>query len=67
MKAKEYEVMFIETSAKVGNNVKALFRKVAAALPGLQDTPVPLPAETGTVFVPFFADSSQRCKPRRKA
>jgi Ras-related protein Rab-6A len=34
-KAKEYNVMFIETSAKVGFNIKALFRKVAAALPGM--------------------------------
>jgi len=34
-KAKEFEMMFIETSAKAGSNVKALFRKVAAALPGL--------------------------------
>jgi len=31
-KAKEYNIMFIETSAKAGVNVKALFRKVAAAL-----------------------------------
>ena len=28
--------MFIETSAKAGFNIKALFRKVASALPGLQ-------------------------------
>lgn len=27
--------MFIETSAKAGYNVKALFRQVAAALPGI--------------------------------
>jgi len=27
-KAKEYGIMFIETSAKVGFNIKALFRKV---------------------------------------
>lgn len=56
-KAKELNVMFIETSAKAGYNVKQLFRRVAAALPGmepsdpsskqdmtevvLKDTPVP--------------------------
>jgi len=55
-KAKELNVMFIETSAKAGYNVKQLFRRVAAALPGLEsaepkkddmtevilkDTPVP--------------------------
>lgn len=38
-KAKELNVMFIETSAKAGYNVKQLFRRVAAALPGM-DTPV---------------------------
>jgi len=32
-KAKEYDIMFIETSAKAGFNIKALFRKVASALP----------------------------------
>jgi len=35
-KAKEYNIMFIETSAKAGFNIKALFRKVAAALPGME-------------------------------
>jgi Ras-related protein Rab-6A len=34
-RAKELGVMFIETSAKAGFNVKALFRKVAMALPGV--------------------------------
>lgn len=27
--------MFIETSAKAGHNVKALFKKIAQALPGM--------------------------------
>lgn len=36
-KAKELNVMFIETSAKAGYNVKQLFRRVAAALPGKLD------------------------------
>ncbi|KAI9252583.1 GTP-binding protein Ryh1 [Helicostylum pulchrum] len=35
-KAKEYNIMFIETSAKVGYNVKALFRKIGHALPGME-------------------------------
>lgn len=30
--------MFIETSAKAGYNVKQLFRRVAAALPGMEST-----------------------------
>jgi small GTP-binding protein len=34
-RAKELDVLFIESSAKVGFNIKALFRKVAMALPGM--------------------------------
>lgn len=37
-KSKELNVMFIETSAKAGYNVKQLFRRVAAALPGMEST-----------------------------
>ncbi|KAJ3066747.1 Ras- protein Rab-6B [Podochytrium sp. JEL0797] len=36
-KAKEAGVLFIETSAKAGYNVKALFRKIAQALPGNEE------------------------------
>mmetsp|Transcript_90187 Transcript_90187/g.254408 ORF Transcript_90187/g.254408 Transcript_90187/m.254408 type:complete len:210 (-) Transcript_90187:68-697(-) len=36
-KAKENNVMFIETSAKTGNNIKALFRQLANELPGQDD------------------------------
>ncbi|KZF23240.1 ras-domain-containing protein [Xylona heveae TC161] len=35
-KAKENNLMFIETSAKVGHNVKQLFRMIAQALPGME-------------------------------
>eukprot|EP00118_Oscarella_pearsei_P025137 m.307594 g.307594 ORF g.307594 m.307594 type:complete len:207 (+) comp42495_c0_seq1:207-827(+) len=38
-KAKDLNVMFIETSAKSGYNVKQLFRRVAAALPGMDNAP----------------------------
>ncbi|KAJ1974255.1 GTPase Ryh1 [Dimargaris xerosporica] len=34
-KAREYNVMFIETSAKAGHNVKTLFKRIAQALPGM--------------------------------
>jgi Ras-related protein Rab-6A len=33
-KAREFNVLFIETSAKAGYNIKTLFTKVADALPG---------------------------------
>ena len=36
-RAKDFGVMFIETSAKGGTNVKALFRKLALALPGMEN------------------------------
>jgi Ras-related protein Rab-6A len=35
-RARELGVSFVETSAKAGFNVKALFRKIAASLPGLE-------------------------------
>ena len=34
--AKRCGALFVETSAKVGANVKALFRKIAQALPGME-------------------------------
>ncbi|KAL1820389.1 hypothetical protein ACET3Z_015258 [Daucus carota] len=36
LKSQECGVMFIETSAKAGFNIKHLFRKIAAALPGIE-------------------------------
>eukprot|EP00033_Pygsuia_biforma_P002027 GCRY01002255.1.p1 GENE.GCRY01002255.1~~GCRY01002255.1.p1 ORF type:complete len:214 (+),score=14.04 GCRY01002255.1:176-817(+) len=47
-KARELGVMFIETSAKAGMNIKALFKKVAAALPPI--TPHP-PQHIGLVEI----------------
>lgn len=35
-KAREAGVMFIETSAKAGFNIKPLFRKIASSLPGME-------------------------------
>ena len=35
-KARQLNVMFIESSAKSGYNIKQLFRQVAAALPGME-------------------------------
>jgi Ras-related protein Rab-6A len=38
--------MFIESSAKAGFNIKALFRKLATALPGMEAAnPVQQPAQ----------------------
>ena len=35
-KATELNVMFMETSAKAGHNVKSLFKKIAMSLPGME-------------------------------
>ena len=40
VKAKELGVMFIETSAKAGVNIKALFRKIASSLPGMESVSI---------------------------
>jgi len=35
-KATELSIMFMETSAKAGHNVKSLFKKIALSLPGME-------------------------------
>jgi Ras-related protein Rab-6A len=35
--AKKNNLMFIETSAKLGHNVKLLFKRIAQALPGMEE------------------------------
>jgi Ras-related protein Rab-6A len=36
--AKRNNLMFVETSAKLGHNVKTLFKRIAQALPGMEGT-----------------------------
>jgi Ras-related protein Rab-6A len=36
-RSKELDAMYIETSAKTGDNIKALFRNIAQALPGMEN------------------------------
>lgn len=36
--AKKNNLMFMETSAKLGHNVKNLFKRIAQALPGMEGT-----------------------------
>jgi Ras-related protein Rab-6A len=35
-KAQGLSIMFMETSAKAGHNVKSLFKKIAMSLPGME-------------------------------
>jgi len=56
-KAKDYGVLFIETSAKIGFNIKALFKRVANILPGVTNYQIVRPAVPGqpiTTTDPFF-------------
>ena len=36
-KATQMNIMFMETSAKAGHNVKSLFKKIAMSLPGMDN------------------------------
>jgi len=44
-KAAQLGIMFMETSAKAGHNVKSLFKKIAMSLPGMETGITPSPAE----------------------
>ncbi|KAK9385819.1 ras family-domain-containing protein [Lipomyces mesembrius] len=56
-KAKEFKVMFIETSAKAGHNVKTLFRRIAQALPGMENS---MEETSQTNMIDVNIDSSQK-------
>lgn len=47
-------IMFIETSAKAGFNIKALFRKLATALPGMESTQAPPANSSKSLSSNFF-------------
>jgi len=59
-KAKELDVMFIETSAKSGYNVKQLFRRVASALPGMEQTEKAREDIVDVDLKPAFNDAPQQ-------
>eukprot|EP01094_Clydonella_sp_ATCC50884_P017676 TRINITY_DN3120_c0_g1_i1.p1 TRINITY_DN3120_c0_g1~~TRINITY_DN3120_c0_g1_i1.p1 ORF type:complete len:214 (+),score=58.40 TRINITY_DN3120_c0_g1_i1:27-668(+) len=54
-KAKELDVMFVETSAKAGFNIKALFRKIATSLSGKSLAP---PAKSSELIEVKLSSSS---------
>jgi Ras-related protein Rab-6A len=47
-RAAKEDIMFIESSAKAGFNIKALFRKLANALPGMESAQTSQPATNCT-------------------
>ncbi|MBW0475310.1 hypothetical protein O181_015025 [Austropuccinia psidii MF-1] len=56
-KSKELNVMFIETSAKAGHNVKTLFKKIAQALPGMDH---PSASHSGNQTIDVSVSSSNQ-------
>lgn len=67
-RAKELDVLFIETSAKVGFNIDSLFRKVAAVLPGAEEEQPPQNTVVVNVdlaanpSIPAASGSPQECQ-----
>ncbi|CEI95219.1 Putative Ras-like protein Rab-6B [Rhizopus microsporus] len=52
-RAKELHVMFIETSAKAGHNVKILFKKIAQSLPGIDGNTIQSDTKDTSNYAPF--------------
>lgn len=54
--AKKNNLMFVETSAKLGHNVKTLFRRIAQALPGMEGTDAAGQAASQSTWAMILAD-----------
>lgn len=50
--AKKNNLMFVETSAKLGHNVKNLFKRIAQALPGMEGTDAAAQASSQSKWCP---------------
>lgn len=53
--AKKNNLMFIETSAKVGHNVQLLFKRIARSLPGMEGTEAAQQAASQSTLTPRVA------------
>ena len=58
--AKRNGLMFVETSAKAGHNVKALFKRIAQALPGMEGTDAAAQASSQMIDVKTPAAPAQQ-------
>lgn len=52
-KAAQLNIMFMETSAKAGHNVKSLFKKIAMSLPGMEKENTETTAQSTSPFADF--------------
>ncbi|RWA09055.1 hypothetical protein EKO27_g6058 [Xylaria grammica] len=58
--AKKNNLMFVETSAKLGHNVKILFRRIAQALPGMEGTDAAAQASSQMIDVKTNTQTPQQ-------
>lgn len=58
--AKRNNLMFVETSAKLGHNVKTLFKRIAQALPGMEGTDAAAQASNQMIDVKTPAGPTQQ-------
>ena len=71
--AKKNGLMFIETSAKVGHNVKNLFKRIAQALPGMEGSESAAAAGNQSTFhdiyhsIEMLTLNSDRCQHQQHA
>jgi hypothetical protein len=54
-KATQLNIMFMETSAKAGHNVKTLFKKIAMSLPGMEKDGATADAANSSTFLIFIS------------
>ena len=57
--AREHNLMFIETSAKLGHNVKALFKRIAQALPGMEAEGQQQAANQSMFYLRYFLSGAR--------
>ena len=50
-KAQGLNIMFMETSAKAGHNVKSLFKKIAMSLPGMEKDSQNADAQNASAYI----------------
>ena len=58
--AKRNNLMFVETSAKLGHNVKTLFKRIAQALPGMEGSDAAAQASNQMIDVKTPAAPAQQ-------
>lgn len=59
--AKKNNLMFVETSAKLGHNVKTLFKRIAQALPGMEGSDAAAQATNQSKFGPRLLIRQRGC------